>query len=195
MKYYETELLIKTKKKFNAKWNKEDECVYNAYELLMYVLHERLIRKNQKIEDSNPFANDKERANKESLFKYFEILINEMTEKVNVSESQRYNLAKSLIHDDFIHESVANGNAVIFEIEYGNRLPSEKAIKHAEAISKAKKEQEEKERMLKKAKELAKAELLREQEEARELEEAEEETKISEVVIPLKNYGKLKTKQ
>ncbi|MDB4135090.1 hypothetical protein N9731_00215 [Gammaproteobacteria bacterium] len=195
MKYEQTELLIKTEKKFNAKWDKEDECVYNAYELLMYVLQERLKRKNAKLEEKTPFGNDKEYANKESLFKYFEILINEMTEKVNVSESQRYNLAKSLSDDDFIHESAAYGNAVIFAIEYGNRLPSEKAIKHEEFMAKARAEQYEKERMLKKATAQAKAELLREQEEARELEEAEEETKVSEVVIPLKNYGKLKLKQ
>ena len=75
------------------KWDKEDECVYNAYKLLMYVLEERLGRRNAKLEEKTPFGNDKEYANKESLFKYFETLINEMTEKVNVSESQRYNLA------------------------------------------------------------------------------------------------------
>ena len=195
MKYYKTELLIKTEKKFSGKWDKEDECVYNAYKLLMYVLEERLGRRNAKLEEKTPFGNDKEYANKESLFKYFETLINEMTEKVNVSESQRYNLALKNNYDDFIHEYVANGNAVIFEIEYGNKLPSEKAIKREKDNAKARRQQEEKERMLKKATAQAKAELMREQEEARELEEAQEEIKVSEVVIPLKNYGKLKPKQ
>jgi len=190
MKYYKTELLIKTEKKFNAKWDKEDECVYNAYKLLMYVLDERLKRKNAKLEEKTPFGNDKEYADKESLFKYFEILINEMTEKVSMEKSQRYNLAKSIHDDDFIHESVAYGNAVIFQLEYGNRLPSEKAIKHEEYMAKARAEQYEKEQMLIKAKEQAKAELLREQEELR-LEELEaEETVSNQIVFPLKNYGK-----
>ena len=44
----------------------------------------------------------------------------------------------------------------------------------------------EKDKMLHQAKEMAKAELLREQEELEEVKEAE----VSEVVIPLKNYGK-----
>ena len=51
MNYYKTELLIKTEKKLrNKPFSKEDECVYNAYKLLMYVLEARLKRKNEKIE-------------------------------------------------------------------------------------------------------------------------------------------------
>ena len=198
MKYFKTELLIKTEKKFSGKWDKEDECVYNAYKLLMYVLHKRLIRKNKKIEEQtdNPFDINLEEANKESLFKYFETLINEITEKSNENNYQKYNLAQRHEHDDFVHQSACDGNAIIFLLDdYGQRLESKKAIKRKEAIAEAKKKQREKEQMLKKAKEMAKAELLQEQEEARELEEAEEEIKVSKVVIPLKNYGKLKPKQ
>ncbi|MBT3954246.1 MAG: hypothetical protein HOF37_10100 [Rhodobacterales bacterium] len=190
MRYNQTELLIKTEKKFWTSWNKEDECVYNAYKLLMYVLEKRLNRKNAKLEEKTPFGNDKEYVNKESLFKYFEILINEMTEKVSQSDSQRCNLANEMSKNDFIHESVADGNVIIFELEYGNRLPSEQAIKREEAIAQAKREQEEKERMLHKAKQLAKAELLREleEQEERRLKEVKEET--NQIVFPLKNYGK-----
>jgi hypothetical protein len=198
MKYYKTELLIKTEKKFSGKWDKEDECVYNAYKLLMYVLHKRLNRKNKKIEEQtdNPFYINLEEANKESLFKYFKTLINEITEKSNENNCQKYNLAQHYEHDDFVHQSACDGNAIIFLLDnYGKRRESQKAIKRKEAIAEAKKKQREKEQMLKKAKEMAKAELLQEQEEARKLVEAEEETKVSEVVIPLKNYGKLKPTQ
>ena len=66
MRYNQTELLIKTEKKFWTSWNKEDECVYNAYKLLMYVLEKRLNRKNAKLEEKTPFGNDKEYVNKES---------------------------------------------------------------------------------------------------------------------------------
>ena len=192
MNYYKTELLIKTEKRTRKTFNKEDECVYNAYQLLMYVLQERLKRKNQKIEEQtdNPFDDRIEHPFKETLFKYFETLINELSEKINLDDRQ-YNLAKNLDNDDFVHRQVCDGNTIIFSLDdRGVRRASQKAIKREEAIAEAKKKQREKEKMLEQAKRLAKAELIREQEELEEqrLEEAEEET--NQIVFPLKNYGK-----
>ena len=195
MNYYKTELLIKTEKRSRKTFNKEDECVYNAYKLLMYVLKERLNRKREKIEEltDNPFDERIEFPDKDKLFKYFETLINELSEKINLDDRQ-YNLAKNLDNDDFVHRQVCDGNTIIFSLDdRGVRRASQKAIKREEAIAEAQKKQREKEEMLKKAKQLAKAELLREQEELEEIklqEEAEAKANNVEVIIPYRNYVK-----
>jgi len=195
MKYDKTELLIKTEKKPRKKpFTKEDECVYNAYQLLMYVLKERLNRKREKIEEQtdNPFDDRIEHPSKETLFKYFETLINEVTEKFSHEDCQGYNLANDSNNEDFVHRKVCDGNVVIFSLDdRGVRRASQKAIKREEAIAEAQKKQREKEEMLKKAKQLAKAELIREQEELEEIRLHEEaEANSDDIVIPLKNYGK-----
>jgi len=195
MNYDKTELLIKTEKRTRKPFSVEDECVYNAYKLLMYVLKERLKRKNKKIEEltDNPFDDRIEHPFKETLFKYFETLINELSENINLDD-QQYNLAHESNNEDFVHRSVCNGNVIIFSLDdRGVRRASQKAIKRKEAIAEAEKKQREKEEMLKKAKQLAKAELIREQEELEELrlqEEAEAKANQKQVVIPLVDYGK-----
>ena len=192
MNYDKTELLIKTEKRTRKPFSVEDECVYNAYKLLMYVLKERLNRKREKIEEltDNPFDERIEFPDKDKLFKYFETLINELSENINLDD-QQYNLAHDSNNDDFVHRQVCDGNTIIFSLDdRGVRRASQKAIKREEAIAEAQKKQREKEKMLEQAKRLAKAELIREQEELEEqrLEEAEEET--NQIVFPLKNYGK-----
>ena len=191
MHYYKTELLIKTEKKPRKPFSVEDECVYNAYQLLMYVLEERLRRKNEKIEEQtdNPFDERIEFPDKDKLFKYFETLINEVTEKFSHEGCQRHSLANSLDNDDYVHRNVCDGNVIIFSLDdYGKRRASQKAIKREEAIAEAKKKQREKEKMLEQAKRIAKAELLAEQERAKAIEEAEAED--VDIVIPFRNYGK-----
>ena len=200
MKYKQTKLITYTDKTItDDSWNEEDECVYNAYNFLMYALNKRLERKNQKaVEKANhPFI-DTEDTNHESLLKYFAILINDTFEKVETDKTKwKLSYIKQDVNEDYIHNFLSQTNTVIYELNGKAPVLTEKAIKHAEAISKAKKEQEEKERMLKKAKELAKAELLREQEELEELrleEEAEAQKQAEaedvDIVIPFRNYGK-----
>lgn len=200
MKYKQTKLITYTDKTItDDSWNEEDECVYNAYNFLMYALNKRLERKNQKaVEKANhPFI-DTEDTNHESLLKYFAILINDTFEKVETDKSKwKLGYIRQDTNEDYIHNFLSQTNTVIYELNGKAPVLTEKAIKHAEAISKAKREQEEKERMLLKAKQLAKAELLREQEQQEILrleEEAEELAKQKaedvDIVIPFRNYGK-----
>ena len=198
MKYEQTKLITYTDKRIkDDSWNEEDECIYNAYNFLMYALEKRLQKKNDKaIEKAgHPFI-DTEATNPEALLKYFAILMNDTLEKVETDKSKWVlNYIRQDANEDYIHYFLRQANTVIYQLTNKETVLTVEAINRNEAIAKAKRKQEEKERMLLKAKQLAKADLMREQEEARELEEAEEETKVSEVVIPLKNYGKLKLKQ
>ena len=198
MKYEQTKLITYTDKRIkDDSWNEEDECVHNAYNFLMYALNLRLQRKNEKaIEKAgHPFV-DTEETNHEALLKYFAILINDTLEKVETDKSKWVlNYIRHDANKDYIHNFLIQANTVIYQLTNKETVLTDEAINRNKAIAKGKRKQEEKERMLQKAKKLAKAELMREQEEARKLVEAEEETKVSEVVIPLKNYGKLKPKQ
>ena len=193
MKYKQTKLITYTDKTItDDSWNEEDECVYNAYNFLMYALNKRLERKNQKaVEKANhPFI-DTEDTNHESLLKYFAILINDTFEKVKTDKSKWVlGYIKQDANEDYIHNFLSQANTVIYQIANRKTVLTDQALKREEAVAKAKKQQEEKERMFLKAKQQAKAELLREQEELEEqrLEEAEKET--NQIVFPLKNYGK-----
>ena len=198
MKYGQTKLITYTDKRIkDDSWNEEDECVYNAYNLLMYALDRRLQRKNDKaIEKADHPLIDTEKTNQEALLKYFAILMNDTLEKVETDKSKWVlNYIRQDANEDYIHYFLRQANTVIYQLINKETVLTVEAINRNEAIAKAKRKQEEKERMLLKAKQLAKAELMSEQEEARELKEAEEKIEVSEVVIPLKNYGKLKLKQ
>ena len=193
MKYDKTKLIVYTDKKIIDEWNEEHECVYNAYNLLMFALDKRLQRKNDIAEDKagHPFIN-KEETNYETLMKYLPILINDSINKIELNKDE-WNLGyiKQDINDDFIHKNVSKANTVIYQIENNKHALTSKAIARNKAIAEAEAERKEKEQLLKKAKELAKAELLREQEELEEIRLFEEaESNSDDIVIPLKNYGK-----
>ena len=192
MKYNKTKLITYTNKKItNDSWNQEDESIYNAYNLLMYALKNRLERKNEKaIEKAgNPFI-DLEVANHETLLKYFAVLINDTLEKVEIDKSKwSLDYINQDREEDYIHNYISQLNTVIYELDQKGTVLTEEAIARNKAIAKARREHEEKQLMLQKAKALAKAELLQEQEYLRFMqEEAEEES--NQIVIPLKNYGK-----
>ena len=189
MKYNETKLITYTNKKIkDDSWNEEDECIYNAYNLLMYALNNRLNRKNEKTD--NPFI-DFEIANHETLLKYFAVLINDSLEKVENDKSKwSLDYINQDRQEDYIHNFVSQANTVIYELDKKDTVLTEEAIARNKAIAKARQEQQEKEAMLIKATKLAKAELLAEQEERRLEEEQEAELISNQVVIPLKNYGK-----
>ena len=198
MKYEQTKLITYTDKRIkDDSWNEEDECIYNAYNFLMYALEKRLQKKNDKATEKagHPFI-DTEETNHEALLKYFAILMNDTLEKVETDKSKWVlNYIRQDANEDYIHYFLRQANTVIYQLTNKETVLTAEAVNRNEAIAKAKRKREEKERMLLKAKQLAKAELMREQEEARELKEAEEKIEVSEVVIPLKNYGKLKLKQ
>tara|TARA_B100000768_G_C11079450_1_gene290142 strand:+ start:54 stop:629 length:576 start_codon:yes stop_codon:yes gene_type:complete len=191
MKYKQTKLITYTDKKIkDDSWNVEDECIYNAYNFLMYALDKRLQRKNDKATADNPFI-DTEATNQESLLKYFAVLINDTLEKVETDKSKwNLNYIKQKIDADYVHNFLSQTNTVIYELNNKDHVLTADAIKRNEYQAEARRQQEEKERMLQKAVKQAKAEILREQEEAKELEEAEEEAVSNQIVFPLKNYGK-----
>ena len=191
MKYKQTKLITYTDKKIkDDSWNVEDECIYNAYNFLMYALDKRLQRKNDKATADNPFI-DSEATNQESLLKYFAVLINDTLEKVETDKSKwNLNYIKQKIDADYVHNFLSQTNTVIYELNNKDHVLTADAIKRNEYQAEARRQQEEKERMLQKAVKQAKAEILREQEEAKELEEAEEEAVSNQIVFPLKNYGK-----
>ena len=195
MKYKQTKLITYTDKTIkDDSWNEEDECIYNAYNFLMSALDKRLQRKNDKaIEKAGHPLIDTETTNHEALLKYFAVLINDTLEKVETDKSKwnlNFILSQKEIDNDYVHYFLPRINTLIYELTNKEHVLTADTIKRNEYLAEARRQQEEKERMLQKATQRAKAELLREQEEARELEEANEEAVSSQIVFPLKNYGK-----
>ena len=141
MKYEQTKLITYTDKRIkDDSWNEEDECIYNAYNFLMYALEKRLQKKNDKATEKagHPFI-DTEETNHEALLKYFAILMNDTLEKVETDKSKWVlNYIRQDANEDYIHYFLRQANTVIYQLTNKETVLTVEAINRNEAIAKAK---------------------------------------------------------